>query len=143
MNELIEYIKRWIKKADHDLGTAIITFTHIPKYKDTIAFHCQQAVEKYLKAYLLKLELPHSRTHDVVFLLEQINKHEKVEQEWFERALELQDFAVEIRYPDQIIELSDKEIRTAIETAKLFREMIIEKLQLDIPFVDLENNDDE
>jgi HEPN domain-containing protein len=40
----------WIAKADHDLGTAMITFLHIPDFYDTVTFHCQQAVEKYLKS---------------------------------------------------------------------------------------------
>lgn len=140
MNEKIENIKRWIEKADHDLGTAIITHKYMPKYKDTIAFHCQQAVEKYLKSYIFKLGLPIKRTHDLVFLLEQIDKHDKIEQEWFEKVFELQDFAIEIRYPDQVIELSDKDIDTAIEISIQFRKMTLEKLQIDIAFDDLDNN---
>ena len=140
MNEKIENLKRWIEKADHDLGTAIITHKYIPKYKDTIAFHCQQAVEKYLKSYIFKLGLPIKRTHDLVFLLEQIDKHDKIEQEWFEKVFELQDFAIEIRYPDQVIELSDKDIDTAIEISTQFRKMILERLQIDIAFDDLDNN---
>jgi HEPN domain-containing protein len=133
---MIELIKQWIEKADHDLGTAIITHKHIPKYKDTIAFHCQQAVEKYLKSFFLKLGIPIKRTHDLVFLLEQINQHEKIEHEWFEKVFELQDFAIEIRYPDQVIELSDEDINTAIQIAAAFRKMILDKMDLDIPFDD-------
>lgn len=140
MSETIEILKRWIEKADHDLGTAILTQKHIPKYKDTIAFHCQQAVEKYLKSFILKLGLPIKRTHDLVFLLEQIDKYEKIEHKWFEKVLELQDFAIEVRYPDQVIELSNEDINTAIEIAVQFRKMILEKIGLDITFDDLNNN---
>lgn len=50
MNEPIEEIKEWIEKAYHDLGSAKIIYLHLPEYFDTIAFHCQQAVEKYIKA---------------------------------------------------------------------------------------------
>ena len=134
MNEKIESIKKWIEKGDHDLGTAMITYQYLPKYKDTIAFHCQQAVEKYLKSFLFYLGLPIKRTHDLIFLLEQINKNETVEQVWFEKALELQDFAVEIRYPDMVIELSNTEIETAIEISKDFRKFILVKLKIDIDF---------
>jgi HEPN domain-containing protein len=134
MNEKIESIKKWIEKGDHDLGTAMITYQYLPKYKDTIAFHCQQAVEKYLKSFLFYLGLPIKRTHDLIFLLEQINMNETVEQVWFEKALELQDFAVEIRYPDMVIELSNTEIETAIEISKDFRKFILVKLKIDIDF---------
>jgi HEPN domain-containing protein len=84
MNEKIQVLKRWIEKGDHDLGTAMLTFKHIPKYKDTIAFHCQQAVEKYLKCYIYYLEIPVYRTHDLVFLLEQIDKIESLDEIWFD-----------------------------------------------------------
>ena len=57
MNTKIDTIKKWIEKADHDLGTAILTFTYIAQYRDTIAFHCQQATEKYLKSYLIYLDI--------------------------------------------------------------------------------------
>jgi len=69
MNGKIETVKAWIEKGDHDLGTAQITYLHIPKYRDTIAFHCQQAGEKYLKSYLIFLEIPFKRTHDLIFIL--------------------------------------------------------------------------
>ena len=40
MNAKVEIAKKGIEKADHDLGTAILTHKHIPKFLDTIAFHC-------------------------------------------------------------------------------------------------------
>ena len=42
MNTKVEIVKKWIEKADHDLGTAILTYQHIPQFSDTIAFHCQK-----------------------------------------------------------------------------------------------------
>lgn len=53
MNADNERIREWIDKADHDLGSAKLIYLHIPEYFDTIAFHCQQATEKYLKATLV------------------------------------------------------------------------------------------
>lgn len=140
MSEINKIIKRWIEKADHDLGTAIITNKYIPKYKDTVAFHCQQAVEKYLKSYIIKLGLKINRTHDLVFLFEQIKKVDKIEYYWFEKVFELQDFAIEIRYPDQTIELSAEDIELAIKTAYEFRSMKLRKLKIDIAFDDFEIN---
>ena len=57
MNAKVDIVRKWIEKADHDLGTAILTFRHIPTFRDTIVFHCQQASEKYLKSYLIFLEI--------------------------------------------------------------------------------------
>jgi len=47
-----EVVLRWLKKAKNDLKTVkhLLTLEDTPT--DVIAFHCQQAVEKYFKAYL-------------------------------------------------------------------------------------------
>jgi len=41
----------------------------LPEYRDTIAFHCQQAAEKYLKGFLLFLDIPFKRQHSLNYLL--------------------------------------------------------------------------
>ncbi len=51
-----QIVQAWLTKAEHDLGTAKITLLHLPEYTDTICFHCQKAVEKYLKVYLIYLD---------------------------------------------------------------------------------------
>lgn len=61
----------------------------------------------------------------------------KIGPEWFEKVLELQDYAVEIKYPDSIIELSNEEIESALAIAGDFRKMIFEKLDLDLPSNDV------
>ncbi len=53
MNDRSDQVIAWFNKADHDLGSAKIIYLHLPDYFDTIAFHCQQAVEKYIKALLI------------------------------------------------------------------------------------------
>ena len=69
-------------------------------------------------------------------MLELINDVEKVDNTLFEKALEIQDYAVEIRYPDSIIELTDEDINSAIEIARDFRVWILKKLDLEIEFDD-------
>ena len=51
--EVGQTVRRWIEKAEHDLeaATRILQDEHGCPY-DTACFHCQQAVEKYLKAAL-------------------------------------------------------------------------------------------
>jgi HEPN domain-containing protein len=134
MSEVTEQIIKWFEKADHDFGTAIITHKHLPNYRDTIAFHCQQAVEKYLKAYLLKLGAVIVKTHDLVYLLELINKEEHLDNTWFEKMAMLQEFSVEIRYPDEQIELSDENINLALQIAGEVRELILSKTGITYPF---------
>ena len=130
MSSRNETIAKWVEKADEDLGTAILINSNLPQYKDTIAFHCQQAVEKYIKAWMLSENLEIKKTHDLVYLLELINVKRIVEAEWFEKAEQLDDYGVEVRYPDSTINLSDSDIEDAIRITNEFRAFVIPKLNL-------------
>lgn len=134
MNEKIEIIKAWIIKADHDLGTAKITYLHIPDYRDIIAFHCQQAVEKYLKAYLFSLDIDFIRSHDLIYLLDLISKKDSILQDYYTKASSLQNYSVQLRYPNIVIELTDIEIQNSIKIAKEFRDFILNKLNLQVDY---------
>ena len=137
MSEKIDIVKQWINKADHDLGTAQVTYLYLPKYHDTIAFHCQQAAEKYLKGFLLFLDISFSRQHSLNYLLGLLSQKIEIPDELFENASELEDFAVDIRYPDTSVELSDDEIQQAFKIAKLIRAFVINQSGLTIDYEDV------
>jgi HEPN domain-containing protein len=80
-------VAAWMEKADHDLGSAKIIFLHIPDYYDTVAFHCQQAVEKYLKALLVFYNIKFDRQHDLTYLLELLSRKRTIETEQFDKLL--------------------------------------------------------
>jgi HEPN domain-containing protein len=99
-NAKIEYVKKWIEKADNDLTIArderflknenIIT--------DGICFHCQQTVEKYLKAFLAFHEIEFGKTHNLESLAVQCAE---VDEEFKNLSFgELSEYGVSIRYPD-------------------------------------------
>ncbi len=121
MNVNDDHIKEWINKADHDLGSAKLIFLHIPDYFDTIAFHCQQAVEKYIKAILVYYEIDFQRSHNLIYLLDLLTKKLEISEERYDKAILLNGFSVQIRYPDRTIYLSNEELATAIEIAQDFR----------------------
>ena len=52
-----DLVQSWLLKTAHDLETAKIVGSHLPDYDDVIAFHCQQAIEKALKGYLVFLDI--------------------------------------------------------------------------------------
>ena len=121
MSGSIKEIELWLSKGDHDLGTAKITYLHIPEYLDTVTFHCQQAVEKYLKAILVYYEIDFQRTHNLIYLLELLAKKIEFEEDRFDKAILLNGFSVQIRYPDKTIFLSNQELETAIAISEEFR----------------------
>lgn len=83
MSAQFEEIKEWMEKADHDLGSAKVIYLHLPEYFDTIAFHCQQAVEKYLKAALIYYHIDFLRSHDLIYLLELLSARIEVDDSKF------------------------------------------------------------
>lgn len=121
MSEQIEEINEWIEKADHDLGSAKIIYLHLPDYFDTIAFHCQQATEKYLKACLVFYKIEFLRSHDLIYLLELLSRKIEIEDLKFKKAFELNGFGVQIRYPNKIVKLTKEEIESAIQISEEFR----------------------
>ena len=49
-----DLVLQWIGKAEQDLAAAGILLTNATRLPSVIAFHAQQAVEKYLKAILVR-----------------------------------------------------------------------------------------
>lgn len=65
-----EYIKEWISKAEKDIKTVEI-MKEVEDVTEIVCFHCQQAVEKYLKALLIAHDVEFPKTHNIDFLLKQ------------------------------------------------------------------------
>ena len=130
----IDTVKQWIIKGDHDLGTAKITYLHIPEYLDTVTFHCQQAVEKYLKSYLIYKSISFRFVHDLIYLLELIVPNDPDFEPYFDSVSELQSYAVEVRYPNETIFLSNENVENAMRIAKEIRTLITGKMGIDIDY---------
>ena len=121
MSEIDKNIKEWIDKGDHDLGSAKLIYLHIPEYFDTIAFHCQQATEKYLKSMLLHYNIEFQRTHNLVYLLDLLSQKLEVSDEIYDKAIVLNGFSVQIRYPDNTLFLTKQELELSIAISDEFR----------------------
>lgn len=90
----------WIEKAEGDWKIAQRAYRarKDPVY-DAACFHCQQCVEKYLKAKMNEDGIAFRKTHDLVKLLKPILAVEPTWAVLQPRVLYLADFAVRIRYP--------------------------------------------
>lgn len=119
----------WIEKAEGDLGVVVVLRrSRKPRRYDAICFHCQQCVEKYLKARLNEAGLPLPRTHDLGLLLKRCDAIEPL---WSPMELKLKvltDFAVATRYPG---EWADREAAAeAYEICIGFRRLARQSFQL-------------
>lgn len=68
------YAREWLVFAEKDLGR--VTRTLRENDPEIAGFFLQQAVEKFLKAFLLSQEWKLIRTHDLVALLDDANTHD-------------------------------------------------------------------
>lgn len=55
----------WLGKADEDIRVAELALAADPPLVDPAAFHCQQAVEKIIKALLVGAAARLPRSHDI------------------------------------------------------------------------------
>jgi HEPN domain-containing protein len=91
-------VQRFVAKADNDLRAATILATDCG-LADVVCFHCQQAVEKMLKAALLASGNEPPRTHDLGFLLETLETIRPIPGGLREVCAALADYGVAPRYP--------------------------------------------
>lgn len=118
-------IQKWLIKAQHDLGSAHRLMEGDEPYLDTAVYHCQQAVEKALKALLTYHDIPFEKTHDLTELLDLSAKAEPTLNDWREVAQELTPYAVRFRYPADVLEPDRSEAEQAFQHAQAFVDAIL------------------
>lgn len=97
----IDIARQWVAKAQNDLLNADNNLRSEKIPYDTVCFHCQQAAEKLLKAYLVCIGESPPITHDLMLLLERILPSNPEAEELRNSLALLMPYAVEIRYPDE------------------------------------------
>ncbi|MEI6684370.1 MAG: HEPN domain-containing protein [Bacteroidota bacterium] len=65
-----QYVLQWIEKAEEDRLVVQQLVAADSTARGAIGFHCQQAAEKFIKAYLIFLGIDPERTHNLEFLVE-------------------------------------------------------------------------
>ncbi len=115
MSDNLEISKQWLQKAmndllnaDNNLKSEIVPF-------DTVCFHCQQAAEKLLKAYLVGKGQKYPFTHDLFLLLEKIEPLNSDVKKLRDSCSILMPYAVEICYPDDWFLPAEEDAKEARE----------------------------
>jgi len=67
-----ELVLQWLDKAAADFDAAEQLCAQGDRFREIIAFLCQQAVEKYLKAFLVRHQIEFPKTHDIAKLLDRV-----------------------------------------------------------------------
>jgi HEPN domain-containing protein len=92
-------VSAWIAKATEDWRVASILLAQPDPIHDAVAFHCQQAAEKLLKAVLVARAENPPRTHDLEALFDLVAPGREPSTELADALGYLTAFAVMPRYP--------------------------------------------
>ena len=126
--DLKELLSLWKNKAENDLKVVKKELASIDPVTDIVCFHCQQAVEKYLKALLIHLDIEFKYKHSLIYLLNLLSEQIEIPELMFENALKLENFAVEFRYPNEIIEPTENEIEDFFKIVINIRNFVADEL---------------
>lgn len=121
-----DLVRAWIKKAQKDLDVAEL-LVHDGNFLDIACFHTQQAAEKFLKGYIIWLDLEYRKTHDLVDLITIASQEDDDILRLKEYGASLTHYAVESRYPEFEEPLLE-DAQEALEYAKKIRGYVLEKL---------------
>ena len=123
-----DFVQEWLGKAEGDLRSAQHLLTLPQPDYFTAAFHAQQAAEKFLKAFLVRHQIPFPKSHDIQELLGLAGGVIAGLKAELASAAMLTPFGVDFRYPgEQIADLWTA--REAVEEARRVREVIQQHLQ--------------
>jgi HEPN domain-containing protein len=122
--------REWVRcgEEDFDVATALMR-RRTKTAANSIGFHCQQCVEKYLKARLEEAGLMAPRTHDLVALLQLLLPAEPLWASFAPALRGLNDYAVRFRYPGHVATRADA--RSALKLCRSLRGDV--RLSLGLP----------
>jgi HEPN domain-containing protein len=118
----------WIRKAENDLAAAYLLAESEQSLPDQIGFFCQQAAEKYLKAFLIAADQTPPHIHDIDALLEICATIDIAFDSLRPLVEGLTEFAVIFRYPGEWSDMTTAS--QALTQAEQVRALVREKLNL-------------
>ncbi len=113
-----EIIRQWIAKAENDLKNAEWTLTMQEGCPlDTVCFHAQQCVEKFLKAWLVLRGIDFPKSHDLTELTALLPEVDCFPIS-IDDCVELTDYATVTRYPGEWETIERPAAERAVELAR-------------------------
>ncbi len=126
--KLITVVREWVEKAENDLKNAVNTLkmgADCPT--DTVCFHAQQVVEKYLKALLVFRGINFPKTHNIEELVALLPARDRPKLSDAEQD-RLTDYATITRYPGDYEPILIAEARRAVAIARRVRAEVRKRL---------------
>ena len=117
--------REWLAKAAGDLASARKLAAEPDPILDTAIYHCQQAGEKAVKAFLILAGERFEKTHDVRLLVEQASALEPRFAQLLPDGELLTPYATEYRYPDMPSVPTAEEFAEAVQSAETVLQFVL------------------
>lgn len=129
----LELVRDWLTRADHDLRSARLLASAADPLLDTAIYHCQQAAEKSLKAWLQAANVLIPRTHDIEDLVELASDTNPDFKQFAKIAGVLTPYASAFRYPGGFEDPmpSQEEFDEALKHAQTIYDFVLKLLSTD------------
>lgn len=124
-NSLVE---GWINKGNEDFQYAKASYDEGLEFYPQISFHLHQAVEKYLKAYIIAKKLDFQKIHDLTKLLQICAENDPDFNSLSNLAIELNPYYIEARYPEFITSVDKGRTEKALKAAEQIANFVKAKL---------------
>ncbi|MDO5560412.1 MAG: HEPN domain-containing protein [Oscillospiraceae bacterium] len=99
---------------------------------NSVAFHCQQCIEKALKGYLLFKKHRLYDGHNLTWLCKQASQCDEHFEQWVSKSSTLNRFYIETRYPADIpLDIETDTINSLLESTTQMLEFITEQIRFD------------
>lgn len=124
----LQIVQQWLEKVKADLGVAEMTVDADPTLSAAAGFHCQRAVEKSLKGYLIVNDVDFEYVHDIKYLLELCIPRDAAFERFGPLAESLNSYAVSFRYPSSRPEPTPNQAREAQAAAREVFGFVLDRL---------------
>lgn len=132
MPPTLDEVAEWLIKARRDLMAAEILIDHEPPVLDAACFHCQQAAEKTLKAFLVWQSAQFDKVHNLAYLVDLCVSQEPRFGSLREQTESLTPYAVAVRYPGELLDIGRAEAADALGSAQAIWNFVSSLLPADL-----------
>ena len=127
MDDKINIVKEWLDFAYRDISSAKYLLNMRPTPMEIICYHCEQAVEKLLKGYLIYQNVEPPRTHVLKLLCKMCEDADETFKEISEQCGNLTIYGVQSRYPYEI-DITEYDMKRAIIDADFIMKFVLMRI---------------
>jgi len=126
-NNSAKLSQEWFKLGENELGYAKLGFEYSDKFYSQVCVLCHQAIEKYLKGFLVYHARKYSKIHDLVKLVKDCCSIDEEVAQFEDKCRKITDYYVILRYPVTVPPRTKQEAEEALKIASNIEQFILKK----------------